>query len=156
MFCTHCGASNRDDASLCINCNESLRDNPIEEKLSRLRGPTDPSPFHQAGFLRPLFDFSFRHFVTMKLIKFLYLLSVLSAGLAALSIIFMGFNISLAFGVFALLIGAPLVFLLTVTSSRVFLEMNLRIFRMADLTARAGKVEIKEKPDSKDGIQWNV
>jgi hypothetical protein len=156
MFCTHCGASNKDDANHCTNCNESLRDNPVEEKLSRLKGSTGPSPFHEVNFLRPLFDFSFSQFVTIKMIKFLYLLSMLSAGLISLSFIVAEFNTSFGFGIFALFIGAPLVFLFTVMSSRVFLEMALRVFRMADHLADKGTANAKEKPELGEGIQWKV
>ena len=166
MFCTHCGASNKDDANRCINCNESLGDNPIEEKLSRLKGPTGPSSFHEANFLRPFFDFSFSQSVTIKMVKFLYLLSILSAGLVSLSLIAVGFNTSSGFGLFSLFIVAPLVFLFTVMSSRVFLEIFLRVSRTtdhpkadpmkADHTKKVGMVSAKEKSASKDGIEWNV
>ena len=156
MFCTHCGTSNTDDAKLCINCNESLGDNPIEEKLSRLRSSNNPSSFLNARFLRPLFDFSFHQRVTIKMIKFFYFLSVLSAGLFALSIVLTGFSASIGFGIFALLIGAPVVFLLTVISCRVFLEMVLVVFRMADHAAGRRMVGVKQRSESRDGIEWNV
>ncbi len=156
MFCTNCGASNKDDAKLCVNCSESLRDNQIEEKLSRPRVLNDVSSFNKVDFLRPLFDFSFNQLVTIKMMKFLYILSILSAGLMALFLIIVGFETSIWVGIFALLIGAPVVFLLTVISSRVFLEMILVVFRMADHMADIGMANIKEKAESRDGIQWNV
>ena len=156
MFCTHCGASNKDDASLCANCNESLGDDPVKGKLSRLKVSKNSSSFNQVKFLHPLFDFSFNQFVTINLIKFLYLLSILSAALMALFLIVSGFGTSIGLGIFALLIGAPVVFLLTVISSRVFLEMALVVFRAAGHRAEKGTVNAKEKPESRDGIQWNV
>jgi heme A synthase len=156
MFCTHCGASNKDDAKLCINCNESLGDNPIQEKLSRLKVSNDLPHLKKVHFLHPLFDFSFNQFVTIKMVKVLYLLSMLSAGVMALSLIIAGFNASVGLGIFALLIGAPLIFFLIVISSRVFLEMILVVFRAADPKPERGAVNVKEKPESKDGIQWNV
>jgi hypothetical protein len=156
MFCTNCGASNKDDAKLCVNCNESLRDNRIEEKLSRLRGLNEVSSFNKVDFLHPLFDFSFNQSVTLKMMKFLYLLSVLAAGLMALFLVILGFETSMWVGIFALLIGAPVVFLLTVISSRVFLEATLVVFRMADQMADRGMANVKEKAESRDGIQWNV
>jgi hypothetical protein len=156
MFCTNCGASNKDDAKLCVNCSESLRNNQIEEKLSRPRVLNDVSSFNKVDFLRPLFDFSFNQLVTIKMMKFLYILSILSAGLMALFLIIVGFETSIWVGIFALLIGAPVVFLLTVISSRVFLEMILVVFRMADHMADIGMANIKEKAESRDGIQWNV
>ena len=156
MFCIHCGASNKDGAKLCINCNESLRDNPLQEKLSRLKASNDLPHLNKVRFLHPLFDFSFNQFVTIKMVKVLYLLSILSAGVVALSLIVVGFNASVGFGIFALLIGAPMIFFLAVISSRVFLEMILVVFRAADPKAERGAVNVKEKPESRDGIQWNV
>jgi hypothetical protein len=93
--------------------------------------------------------------------KFLYGLSILSAGLIALLFVIVGFNVSRWFGIFALLIGAPLIFLLTVIYSRVLLEMILVIFRIADHMANIGLTNIgvpntEEKSESRDSIQWNI
>jgi len=155
MFCTNCGASNKNGAALCITCGESLRNNPIEEKLSRLRGLDKVAP-NRFGFLHPLIDFSFHRSVTVKMMKFLYLLSILCAGLIALFLILLGFETSRWLGFFALLVGAPVVFLITVIFSRVFLEMILVVFRMADHSADRGVAHVKEKAEPREGIQWNV
>jgi hypothetical protein len=128
----------------------------MEDKLSRLRVLNDGSSFSKVGFLHPLLDFSFNQSVTVKMMKFLYLLSILSAGLMALFFIIAGFGTSIWFGIFVLLIGAPVVFLLAVIFSRVFLEMILVVFRMADHVAGQGTASAKEKPESREGIQWNV
>ena len=93
--------------------------------------------------------------------KFLYALSVLFAGLTAVFLILAGFKASIWFGIFALLIGAPLIFLLMVVFSRVLLETILMIFRIADQTANIGVANmglptVDEKPESRDSIQWNV
>jgi len=156
MFCTNCGASTKNGADLCANCGESLRNNQIENKLASLRAFNDPSSPNKFGFLHPLFDFSFHHSVTIKMMKFLYVLSILFAGLIGLFFILVGFETSLWFGIFALGVGAPVVFLLTVIFSRVFLEMILVVFRMADHTAVKGMPNVKEKAESREGIQWNV
>jgi hypothetical protein len=68
----------------------------------------------------------------------------------------MGFNVSMGFGIFSLFIGAPLIFLLTVIYSRVLLEMILVIFRMADHMNEIGMVNMEEKSESRDSIQWNI
>jgi hypothetical protein len=93
--------------------------------------------------------------------KFLYGLSFLSAGLSALLFIIIGFHISMLFGILSLCIGAPLIFLLMVIYSRVLLEMVLVISRLADRIANMGMAsdgmtDIEEKPESRDGIQWNI
>ena len=92
--------------------------------------------------------------------KFLYGFSILWAGLIALFLIIAGFRISSWFGIFALFLGAPLIFLLTVMYIRVFLEMILVIFRIADHLAEhptdIGLADTEEIQESKDSIQWNI
>ena len=161
MFCTNCGASNKDEAKFCVNCAESLSEVQIEEKFPRARVLKEASSFKKVVFLQTLFDCSFNQFVSPKIMKFLYGLSILSAGLIALLFVIVGFNVSSWFGIFALLIGAPLIFLLTVIYSRVLLEMILVIFRIADHMANIGLTNIgvpntEEKSESRDSIQWNI
>ena len=154
MFCTNCGAANQDSARFCINCAQSLDEVQIVRRLSRPRG-------RKLGPLRALSDFSFSRFVSPKMMKFLYALSILFASLIAFFFVIIGFRASIWFGIFALLIGAPLIFLLMVVSSRVLLETILMIFRIADQTASIGVTNIglpttEEKPESRDSIQWNI
>ncbi len=156
MFCTNCGAFNKNGVNLCFNCGESLRSDQIEERLSRLRALNDAPSSKKSDFFHPLFDFSFHRSVTVRMIKFLYILSILFAGLMALFSILVGFETSIWFGIFALVIAAPLVFLLTVIFSRVLLEMILVVSRTADHTADRGMANVREKAELKEGIHWNV
>jgi hypothetical protein len=156
MFCTNCGASNKNGVNVCFNCGESLRSDQLEDRLSRLRALNDAPSSKKSDFFHPLFDFSFHRSVTVRMIKFLYILSILFAGLMALFFILVGFETSIGFGIFALVIAAPLVFLLTVIFSRVLLEMFLVVFHTADHTADRGITNLKEKAELKEGIQWNV
>ncbi len=87
------------------------------------------------GFLESLFDFSFTTFVTSKLIKVLYVLSIVCAALGWLFLIIIGFTVSTALGVLMLLIGGPLLFLLSVIYARVLLEIMIVIFRISEHTA---------------------
>lgn len=160
MFCTNCGASNKNEAKLCINCSESLSEVQIEGTLS-------PSSLFKKGlflkevnFLRPLFDFSFEQCISPKIMKYLFGLSILWAGLIALFLAIIGFIVSKLFGIFMLFIGAPLIFLLMVIYSRVFLEMTLVIFhianRLADPSSDVGMANAEDNQEAKDSIQWNV
>ena len=154
MFCTNCGAANQDGARFCINCAQSLSEVQIVRRLSRPRAMKVDS-------LQAFLDFSFSRFVSPRMMKFLYALSILFAGLMAVFLIIAGFKASIWFGILALFIGAPLIFLLTVISSRVLLETILIIFRIADHTANIGIMNMglptaEEKPEPRDGIQWNV
>ena len=145
MFCTNCGTSNKDDEKICIHCGESLAETEIKKK------PLNERMLKKAYFLQILFDFSFNHFVTMKMTQSVYVLSVFYAGLLAVLCIVVGFSISKVFGIFMLVIGSPIVFLLTLVYSRILLETAIVVSRMAAYTA-----EIAKKADSKDGIQWNI
>jgi hypothetical protein len=106
---------------------------------------------NKAYLLKALFDVSFEQFVSFKIIKFIYGLSILSAGLIALLFVIAGFRVSLLFGIFVLLIGAPLIFLLIILYSRILLEMILVNSRMVD-----HKAKTERQPESMDNIEWNV
>jgi hypothetical protein len=164
MFCTNCGASNKNIAKFCINCGESFSEVQIEEKVSRakvLNSVLNAVSFlSRVDFLQAIYDFSLIQFFSPKIMKFLYGLSILSAGLIALLLVIVGFRVSMILGIFSLLIGAPLVFLLIVIYTRVILETILVIFRIADHLANAGMVkdiiDREEDSESRDGIQWNI
>jgi hypothetical protein len=151
MFCTCCGTSNLEDAEFCVNCGESTSQDQGKEKSSSPTGLKDVSVLKKGSFLQTLFDFSFNHFFTPKIIKLLYGLSIFFAGLIGVLFIIFGFSDSTGFGIFALLVGAPLIFLLAVICSRITLELMIAIFRIADTLANR-----EQKPEPKDGIQWNV
>jgi Domain of unknown function (DUF4282) len=87
------------------------------------------------GFFASLFDFTFSALITSKIIKFLYGLSVVVAGLVALGLIIGAFSNSVALGIVMLIIGAPLYFLLVVIYARVLLEIIMVIFQMAEHVA---------------------
>jgi len=83
------------------------------------------------GFITTLFDFSFSEFLTTKIIKILYGIGVLLAGLAALSSIIYGFKLGVGAGI-GVLILSPLVFLLVVVIVRIYLEIMVVLFRIAE------------------------
>jgi len=144
MFCANCGASNKKDSKFCINCAESLGEVQVAERLPRAGVLKKASYLRKVDFLRTFFDFSFSQSVGLKIAKFLYGLSILFAVLLALSFIAAGFNASAWLGILALLIVAPLTFLLIVLSSRVVLEAVLVIFRTADRVENIRLINIEE------------
>lgn len=89
-------------------------------------------------FLSTLFDFSFDRFVTTKIIKILYGLLILLAGLGALVVIVAAFNEGVGVGIFAL-IASPIIFGLYVIAGRVWLELVIVIFRIAENVAEIAK-----------------
>ena len=86
----------------------------------------------EQGFVASLFDVSFKSLVTTRVIKVLYILSMILIGLSALFFVGAAFANNVAFGVVTLLVIAPLVSLLYLTYVRVLLELVIAIFRIME------------------------
>ncbi len=72
-------------------------------------------------------DFSFKTFVTPKLVRIIYALSLLAAFVWALMWMLGGFKVSFLFGLVTLVTG-PLAFFFYVLCARVAVELVLAIF----------------------------
>ena len=86
----------------------------------------------EKGFFGALFDLSFSSFVTTKIIKVLYVIAIVLAGLGALVWVIAAFTDSVGLGLLTLIVLAPLVFLLYVIYARVLLELLIVIFRIME------------------------
>lgn len=84
--------------------------------------------------LNTLCDFSFSTFVTTKLVKILYALMIIASAIAALVIIVSGFAQGFLAGLGAIILAA-LAFAIYVIFSRVWLEMIVVVFRIAENVA---------------------
>ena len=89
----------------------------------------------EKGFMGSLFDLSFTEFVTTRIIKFLYIIAIIVAAIAAIAIIVSGFAQGFVVGIISLILS-PIIFLLYVVLSRVWLELIIVIFRIAENTGR--------------------
>lgn len=78
-----------------------------------------------------LFDFSFKRFLTPRLVRVLYSLSLLAAVLSALAWMGSGFREGVMKGLFTLVTG-PVAFFIYVLTARVLMEVVLAIFRIAE------------------------
>jgi len=97
--------------------------------------PQQPFQVHAAkGFFQALFDFSFSAFITPKLIKVLYILFMIMIGLGCLAFVIAAFAANAAAGILVLLIVAPIIFLFYVIMARVYLELVIALFRIAENT----------------------
>ncbi len=76
-------------------------------------------------------DFSFQHFVTPRLIRLLYVLSLLAAILATVTWMFSGFANGILQGVFTFVTG-PVAFVIYILLARVVMEVILAIFQIAE------------------------
>ncbi len=89
-------------------------------------------------FFGKLFDFSFKEFITLQVIKYLYILGIVFAALYGLVLLFGGFFMigSDTFkGIFFIIIS-PLVFILFTVLARLSLEAIVATFRIAENTTK--------------------
>ena len=86
----------------------------------------------EQGFLASLFDVEFKSLVTTKVIKVLYILSMIGIGLVALAFVVAAFNNNAAAGLLVLIIVAPLMSLLYLVYVRVLLEIVIAVFRIME------------------------
>lgn len=125
MFCPECGKGVEVGTVFCPECGAKVdkRDvSPIGQPVKAIE---------TKGFFASLFDFSFSEFITSKIIKFLYILSIIVIVLLALAVIIICFKKSKGTGI-AALVFSPLIFLLFVILDRIWLEMMIVIFRIAE------------------------
>lgn len=100
------------------------------------------------GFLAALFDLSFTHLVTPKVLKVVYVLALLFGGLTYLTYVGIAFTVNSALGVFVLLIAGPIAFLFATILWRIFLELTMSIFTIAEkATAIAAKLDAGDGPE---------
>ncbi|HWI72517.1 MAG TPA: DUF4282 domain-containing protein [Baekduia sp.] len=87
----------------------------------------------ERGFFSSLFDISFTSFITTKIIKVIYVLTLIGIGLVALAFVVAAFQENAALGLFVLLIGAPIIALIYTVYARVILEFIIQVFRISEL-----------------------
>ena len=90
----------------------------------------------QKGLVGTLFDLSFSSFITTKIIRVLYAIGIVLAGLLALGTLLGGFASD---GGGAAILGgvilAPVVFFLAVLAVRVYMEVIIVLFKIAENTS---------------------
>lgn len=103
------------------------------------------------SFIQGLLDFSFTTFITQKLIKVIYGLGIVLLGAWALIIIVNGFGQSFTVGV-TTAVFTPIGLLVAVIVLRIYLEIAIVLFRIADNTtqlasaARPGRDQASQAP----------
>jgi hypothetical protein len=86
------------------------------------------------GFFGSLFDLSFSSLVTTKVIKLLYILTLVAIGVYDLGLIVLAFKISGVVGALTLLIVVPVFSVFAAVYARVLLEFVIAIFRIMENT----------------------
>ncbi len=82
------------------------------------------------GFLKGLFDTRFGTLITPKIIRVLYILTMIVLALVAISFIIGAFNNSVGWGIAVLVVFAPLGFLLYLIVARIWLELVIVAFKI--------------------------
>ncbi len=85
----------------------------------------------EKGFFGALFDISFSEFITVRLIKVLFVIAIIGSAIGAVTILIGGIA-SGGGAAFLSIIMAPIAFFLYVLMARVWLELILVMFRISD------------------------
>ncbi len=89
----------------------------------------------QKGFFGGLFDLSFSEFVTTRVIKVLFVILIILSAIGALALLIGGIAKG-GPGAFLAIIVAPIAFILYVLGARIWLEVIIVLFRIAENTTR--------------------
>jgi len=100
--------------------------------------PRLPEGFDPSSMFGALTDFRFTRFITVNIVQVLYVLGVALIALYTFAGVIAIFRASVGFGVLALLFS-PVIFLLSVLMLRVYLELIVVIFRIAESTRAAAE-----------------
>ena len=94
------------------------------------------------SFWACLFDLSFSELITVRIIRVLYLIGIIIAGIVALVLIVKAFFHGFAMGLL-LVIASPVVFALLVICCRVKMEFLLTLFRIEENTRQCSAESIE-------------
>lgn len=97
------------------------------------QGPFGGGP-PRDGFFASLFDLSFHHFVTPKIIKVLFILALIGIGFGVLTMIIVGFARGFGMGILFLIL-APIGGFVYILLARLWLEVVVVLFRIEEHTA---------------------
>jgi len=87
------------------------------------------------GPISMLFDLSFTEFVTTRIIKIIFIIGIVLAAILAFALIIGGFSAGTGRGILFLILS-PLVFLFYVLLARIWCEVIIVLFRIAENTSR--------------------
>ncbi len=90
----------------------------------------------EKNFFAGLFDFSFQHELTRRIVKLLYIIAILSGGITVVASVVLGMQQSPAQGLINLVAGIVALFV-GILIVRVLLELALVLLRIAESIDRA-------------------
>jgi hypothetical protein len=95
------------------------------------KGPRGTNVQARGPILRALFDMSFTEFLSLELVKLMYLAAIIFAVLATVTSLIAAFSNGFWAGIVAVLV-APFLLLVYIVSWRIWLELLIVLFRIAD------------------------
>lgn len=96
------------------------------------------------GFFAKIFDLTFSEFVTVKIIKVLFIIGIILATLGALGFLISSFASGKFFAIIMGLILSPIIWIVYVIMIRVWLEIIIVIFRIAENTTELVQLKKSE------------
>lgn len=120
MFCQNCGKQVDNNVEFCPECGYRVKGVSSSEIKAQAR-----------GFFSILFDSSFTDFITLKIVKFIFIIGLVLIGLATVAIIFSSFQGSTTTGLFMLILS-PVFFIFMVMIHRIYCEILIVIFKVAE------------------------
>jgi len=107
------------------------------DSISQIQFRNKELTMQNGSLFGKLFDFSFKEFITLQIVKYLYILGMVFAAITALGTLGAGFA-SMQYSFWSGLGGvlmAPIVFFLLVLLTRLLLEALVATFRIAENTS---------------------
>jgi hypothetical protein len=143
-FCEHCGALLQGSQTQAAGAGQTQPPPPPPRAATPPPNPSSPPPHYalprgigehpfsltQRSFLASLFDISFTSLVGTKLVRVLYVLTIIWVGLTALFYILIAFHQSPTLGILVLLVVAPVISLFTLGFARIVLEICIGLFQI--------------------------
>ena len=99
---------------------------------------TSSGGFDPVAAFGPLLDFRFTKFITVNIVQVLYIVGIAVIALYTLAAVIGMFQAGAGVGI-AALIFAPLVFMISVLLLRVYLEIIVVLFRIAESTSETAR-----------------
>lgn len=142
-FCEHCGTSLQGPQTQASGAGQTQAPPPPRAATPPPNQP-GPPPYTtpprgisehplsltQRGFLASLLDISFTSMVGTKLVRVLYVLTIIWVGLTALFYILLAFHQSPTLGILVLLVVAPVMSLFMLGFVRIVLEICIGLFQI--------------------------
>ena len=100
----------------------------------------------QKGFVASLFDLSFTEFVTMRVIKALYVLLIILSAIVSVMVLINCIVAGPTMAVLGIICLAPLTFFLYVLMARIWVEVIIVLFRIAENMGLLGEQCEKDAP----------